>query len=61
MNWAASAMSARDRILTAVRRGLGNRPPRPPAAIAAEAAALLDDPDSTRPAQPDAPQEDVKP
>lgn len=41
-------MSARDRILTAVREGLGN-PARDPAAIAAEASALLDDPDAIRP------------
>lgn len=41
-------MSARDRILTAVRAGLGN-PARDPAAIAAEAAALLDDADAIRP------------
>jgi len=42
-------VSARERILAAVRAGLGASP-RDPAAIAAEAAALLADPDAIRPA-----------
>ncbi|WP_299361233.1 LUD domain-containing protein [uncultured Paracoccus sp.] len=42
-------MTARNRILTAVRRGLGGTR-RPPAAIAAQAAMLLDDPEFIRPA-----------
>lgn len=41
-------MSTRDTILSAIRAGLGV-PPQPPEAIAAEAAALLADLDTTRP------------
>lgn len=41
-------MSARDQILTAIRREL-NTPRQTPETIAAEAAALLNDPDRTRP------------
>ncbi|WP_103174882.1 lactate utilization protein [Paracoccus sp. SY] len=41
-------MTARDRILSAIRNGLGSRRPDPDA-IAAEAAALLADPQATRP------------
>ena len=40
-------MSARERILSAIRDSLGPR--RPAAEIAAEAAALLEGPDATRP------------
>ena len=40
-------MTSRERILTAIRRSLG--PQRAPAAIAAEAAALLEDPQTARP------------
>ena len=40
-------MTARTRILSAIRTALG--PGKPPAQIAAEAAALLDDPDAARP------------
>lgn len=40
-------MTARDRILSAIRATLG--PGKPPERIAAEAAALLEDPDAARP------------
>ncbi|HMO30155.1 LUD domain-containing protein [Enterovirga sp.] len=47
-------MTARDGILAAIRKGLGTPPgpgtlPQSPAAIAAEAASLLKEPDTTRP------------
>lgn len=45
-------MSARDAVLGAVKAALGRSRPADPAAVAAEALALLADPDAVRPALP---------